>query len=169
MTNAPPLIFQWNEAERTMRCLSSRAGNYFVDGERYILEAREQRSSASHRRYMASVNEVWKTLPEDLEKRFPSADHLRKWALVHAGYADEDTTVWETPEDAMKVAAMIRKRDDFAVISVKGNTVRIFTAKSQDMRSMNNKEFQASVEAVERVIAELIGTTVGELRSAESA
>lgn len=168
MTIAPPLIFQWNAADRTMRCLSSRAGNYFADGERYILEAREERSNASHRRFFASINEAWKTLPEDISDRFPSADHLRKWALVKAGIADEDISVWETPEDAAKVGAMIRKRDDFAVISVKGNTVRIYTAKSQDQRSMNKKEFQESVEAVERVIAELIGTTVRDLRQAES-
>ena len=168
MTAAPPLIFRWEAATNTMRCLSQRGGNYFADGERYILEAKEERSSASHRRFFASIHEAWKTLPEDTEKRFPSSEHLRKWALCKTGFADEEVISCDSANDAKKIAAFARKKDDFAVITVRGNIVSIYTAKSQSQRYMNNEEFKASVEGVERVIAELIGTTPGELRSASS-
>ena len=152
-----------------MRCLSRRGGNFFVDQERYILEAREERSRNSHRRYFASINEAWKSLPEKVGDRYPSPEHLRKWALCKAGFADEDVTVWDSKGDARKAAVMMRKLDTFAVIVVKDNTVRRYTAQSQDMRSMDKATFHASVEAVERIVAELIGSSVKELRGAESA
>lgn len=160
------MIWQWDAATQSMKCLSRRGANFFVDKERYLLEAREERSGAQHRAFFASINEAWKSLPEGTEGRWPSPDHLRRWALCKAGFADEDVSIWDSPSDARRAAVMMRKLDGYAVIEVKGNTVRRFTAKSQATRHMDKKTFKESCEAVERVISSVLGTTVGELRSA---
>ncbi len=165
MSEAPPLICRWSAADNAMHCLS-RPGKYFQDGSKYILEVREERSAASHKRSMAWLHDAWLSLPEGLDKRFPSENHLRKWALVRAGFADEEIIPFDSAADAKKAAILVRKKDDYAVIVPKGKVLQIFTAKSQSYRAMDKKTFQESVEAIERVISELLGTTRTELKNA---
>lgn len=166
---APKLIYKWDAALNAMRCLSKRGVDYFVDGEHYLLEAREERSGAQHKAFFASVNSAWKNIPETMEGRWPSPDHLRRWALCKAGFADEDVSIWDSKADAKRAAVMMRKIDAYAVIEVKGNMVRRFTAKSQQVRHMDKKTFKESCESVERIISEVIGTSVRELRNAQDA
>ena len=61
----------------------------YTPGECYVLGVNEERSIASHRHYFAAINEAWQNLPEDKVARYPSAEHLRKWALIKSGYHNE--------------------------------------------------------------------------------
>lgn len=61
----------------------------FTIGARYVLAPREERSSASHRHEFAWLREAWMNLPEHLAEQFPTETHLRKRALIEAGYYDE--------------------------------------------------------------------------------
>ena len=137
-----------------------RADKLLVVGECYLIEAREPRSAESHRHYFACINEAWSNLPDSLAEQFPTADHLRKFALVKAGYRDERTFVCGSKAEAVRLAAFIKPIDDFAVVVVVEATVSVYTAKSQKMRAMGRAEFQASKDKVLDVIAAMIGTTV---------
>jgi hypothetical protein len=75
----------------------------------------------SHSHYFASIHTAWENLPESMAERYPTAEHLRKWSLVQAGYAAETDYAMDTPADARKMAAAIRKADEYAVIKVSGN------------------------------------------------
>jgi len=138
----------------------------FGDGEVVTLERREERSGPSHNHYFASVNEAWKNLPEHMAERWPTADHLRKWALIKAGYRDERSIVCASKAEASRVAAFIRPMDEYAVVTVREAVVTAYTAKSQSMKAMGKQDFQASKDAVLGIVSELLGVTPDQLRKA---
>lgn len=135
----------------------------FVVGEDYTVIVREARSSLSHRHFFASVNETFKNLPET-ETRFKSPEHLRKWALVQAGYADERHLVCDSASEAARIAKFMSKGEDYAIITVNGEVVHVFTPKSQSSRHMDKATFQRSKDDVLRILAGLIDVKPSELR-----
>jgi len=158
-----PLAFEW-EGD-VMRPLRPKAADaQYVVGEKYMLDVREDRSLPSHRHYFACIREAWANLPEHLAERHASAEHLRKWALIQAGYRDERTIVCASQAEAQRVAAFIRPIDEYAVVVTRGNVVIHYTAKSQSMRAMDKKTFRASKDAVLDIIAGLIKTDTATLR-----
>lgn len=171
MTDAPPIPCQWNgEAFVPIGRGRRDADRYFVIGERYTLVEEKQRSAASHRHYFAAVNEAWANLPQERAKDHPSADHLRKFALIMTGFRDERTLVASSRAEAQRLAAFVRPMDDYAVVTVEGALVRVLTAKTQNMRAMGAKQFQESKNAVLDYLAEMIGVEPGALtKHAEAA
>lgn len=154
-----PVTFSWDG--EVMRPVTSgaarRADRVFVVGETYPLVVHEDRSAASHNHYFAAIAEGWRNLPEALAAKIPSAEHLRKRALIDAGFCDEEIVDCGNQDIAKTVGATIRKHDDFAVIFIRDQFVIIRTAKSQSARSMNKADFQRSKEAVLEIVAGLIG------------
>ena len=135
----------------------------FVIGETYRLEPREERSWRSHQHYFAAVHDAWLNLPEHLAEQIPTAEHLRKWALMKAGYRHERKIAAETAEQAQKLVALVQSYDDFAVVTVSENVVTVHTAKSQSMKAMGKAEFQRSKDDVLGIIAGLIDVEPDEL------
>lgn len=131
----------------------------FAVGALYPMVIAEQRSSNSHRHYFASIHEAWMNLREDIAERYPTSEHLRKWALVKAGYADERSIVCGSKAEAQRIGAFIKPMDSFAVVIVKEATVKVFTPQSQSTKAMGRKAFQESKEAVLGIVAELVGVT----------
>lgn len=133
------------------------ANKEFVVGEVYTLDiADPARSMASHRHFFASVYDAWLNLPEAETQRFPTADHLRKYALIRAGYRDERSIVCGSKAEAVRVGAFVKPMDDYAVVAVSEAVVRVYTAKSQSPRAMGRKVFQESKDAVLGVLADMI-------------
>lgn len=146
-----------------------RADKTFVVGQRYSLVQYEERSSASHNHEFAWLKESWLSLPEHLADRFPSPEHLRKWALIRAGYSDSHTITCRSKAEAIRVAAFIRPIDEFAVVIVQRTTVTRFTAKSQSKRAMGAKEFYESKERIMEVVALMLNVDPQELPQARAA
>jgi hypothetical protein len=156
--SAPPLAFVWRDG--AMVPLHPRlAAKHFGEGEVVTLEVREERSSASHRHYFASIKNAHDSLPAELAERFPTPEALRKYALIRAGYRDERSIVCASKAEAQRLAAFIRPMDDFAYVTTDGAVVAVYTAKSQSVRAMPKGEFQRSKDAVLEFIASLIGTS----------
>lgn len=129
----------------------------FGEGEIVTLERREGRSASSHNHYFAMIGEAWNNLPEHLADRYPTAEHLRKEALIRAGYRDERSIVCASKAEALRVGAFIRPMDEFAIVAVSEAVVRVFTAKSQSAKAMGKADFQASKEKVLAILADMIG------------
>lgn len=164
MTKAiPPMLFYW-DGESLIPKIPRMADRHFVVGETYTLVEHHDRSQATHSHYFASLNEAWKNLREADALRFPTAEHLRKWAMVKAGYADERTIVCVSTEEAARAAAHIRALDGYAVITVSEGVVRVYTAKSQSKAAMGAAEFQKSKQAVLDIVSDLIGVDAANLR-----
>lgn len=168
---APPLPFYWSgEAMIPVNAaVARRCAQAYGEGETVTLAPVEARSAASHRQYFAAVNEGWHSLPEHLADRFPTADHLRRWCLIRAGYSDSHSIVCSSAAEARRVSAFIGPIDEFSVVTVQGSTVTRFTARSQSMRAMGKQEFEASKRAVLDYIAGMIGVDADALAKAEAA
>ena len=162
-----PLMFTWQGDGFTPipRHAKECDARYTV-GERYTLEEIQERSAASHRQYFAAIREVWLNLGDEAAQQFPTPDHLRKFALIRTGFRDERTIQASSRAEALRLAAFVRPMDEFAIVTVTGSTVTVFTAKSQSMRAMGKADFQRSKSAVLEYIAELIGTSTETLEDA---
>lgn len=162
-----PVIFHWNgEAMSPLPRFARQCDKQFIVGENYRLEVVEERSANSHRHYFACINEAWANLREDYAERFPSPDHLRKFALIKAGFRDERTFVAASKAEAQRLAAFVKPMDEFAVVIVHEATVTVYTAKSQSLRAMGKAEFQRSKNAVLDVVAQMTGASVDDLAAA---
>lgn len=168
--NTPPPLTLRYDGEGTFAPASSfwakRADRFYVIGAEYDLVTHQERSQKSHAHFFASVHEAWRNLPEALAERWPSAEHLRRWALIKAGFCDTTTVVFANRKDAERAAALVSPLDEFSIVDVRDTTLTRYVAKSQSYRSMPKGEFQRSKDEVLRVISELIGTTAGELSEA---
>ena len=140
-----------------------QADAQLVAGERYVVEVRHERSAATHAHQFAWLCDAWLNLPERLSDLYPTPEHLRKRVLIDAGYYNETAVDCGSNAAAVRVAAMARTLDDFAVAIVRGSTVLVRRAKSQSHRAMDRKEFQASKTALMETIAAMIGTTTNQL------
>lgn len=169
--NEKPIIFQWTGDAMVPRDrrFAYQCDRQFIVGSEYTLVQHEDRSAASHRFYFAAIAECWRNLPEQIADTFPSAEHLRKWALIRAGYRSERTHVAATKAEALRLAAFIKPIDDYAIVTTSGLSVTVWTAKSQSVKSMGKKEFETSKQAVLDILAGLIGVKTDDLKAAAEA
>jgi hypothetical protein len=54
--------------------------------------------------------------------------------------------------------------DEYALVSVEGSVVNVFSAQSQSQRAMGKQRFQASKEAVLDVLASMVGVKAEQLQ-----
>lgn len=168
MQSFPPMPFKWNGAVM-VPLQPQRAEKFFEHGERYVMVQHQERSQASHNHEFGWLREAWMNLPEHLAERFPSEEHLRKWALIRAGYSDSQTITCNSKAEAQRVAAFIRPIDEFSVVIVNGPTVTRFTAKSQSRRAMGAADFQRSKTLIMEIVAKMIGVEPAQLAHARAA
>jgi hypothetical protein len=155
---AAPILFSWTgEAMVPHPRFQRECDASFVVGERYRLAVQEHRSQANHNHYFAAINEAWMNLPELVAERFPTVEHLRKYALIKAGYRDERSIVCNSKAEAQRIAAFIKPMDEFAVVTTHEAVVTVWTAKSQSKAAMGKQVFQESKNKVLDVLAEMIG------------
>jgi len=155
---ALPVPYVWDgEVLRPLPAFAKAASASLRVGEVVAMAPAELRSPPSHRHYFACVREAWVNLPEEHAARFASDEHLRKYALIKAGYRDERQVVCGSKAEARRIAAFIRPIDDYAVVLVEGPVIIQFTAKSQSATAMSKAQFQASKDAVLDILAEMIG------------
>lgn len=166
MTQPAPLPFVWDgEAMRPPPAYARRADELFAIGATYVLsEVEDNRSAKSHRHYFALVREAWANLQDFDVINFPTPEHLRKWALIKAGYRDERTVVGRSKAEAARIAAFIRPMDSYALIVTHGTSVTVYTAQSQSEAAMGKRRFQESKDAVLQVLSERLGVSVTDLR-----
>lgn len=124
------------------------------------------RSEKTHRHEFAWLREAWRNLPEKYADQYPSPEHLRKRALIEAGYYREEVIDAGSNAAAIRVAGYLRSHDDFVLVIVRRALVFVRTAKSQSRRAMNKAEFQASKSAILDIVANMLGLTPAQLRSA---
>jgi hypothetical protein len=161
-----PITFTWDgESMVPQKRFQQLCDKQYVIGETYPLVVHEPRSSNSHNHYFASLTEAWSNLPDDISAQFPTVDHLRKFALIKAGFRDERSVACSSKAEAQRVAAFVKPIDDFAIVTVVEAMVTIYTAKSQSMRAMGKTVFQDSKDKVLDIAWGFCGTTAREAAS----
>lgn len=165
------VAFVWSGREMVpldrFRALANRQ---FRPGTEYALIPHQGRSMKAHGLYFKSVEVAWQNLPEQWQRRrdsslqrFPTSTHLRKWALIQEGFADEHTQPCDSHEQAMQFAALCRALDEFAVIKVSEDVLTVWTAQSQDHHHMGHDDFQRSMDKVLGRLSTMLGITIHEL------
>lgn len=163
MTEKPkPQIFRF-DGNAMVPLNVERAREQYAVGETYRLSPHEERTTESHNHQFAFVKTAWENLPPEMGDKFPSPDHLRKWALIKCGYYTEMNVVCDTPEDAVHCSVIARRLDEFAIAVVHERTATIYRAKSQSRKDMDKHEFQKSKQDILDFLANLIGITSAEL------
>lgn len=163
-----PLLFTW-DGEYLIPVSQRTADKLLVVGQRYAFVEYADRSQASHSHQFAWLAEAWRNLPENLADLYPTPEHLRKRALIEAGYYDETIVDAGTNAAALRMATFMRAKDDFALVIVRGAFAIERVAKSQSRRAMDRKTFQESKTAIMEIVAALIGVAPEDLRKAEAA
>lgn len=166
-----PLPFTWSGSAMVPDPrFAQLAKRQFKDGERYVLEPHDEVSHKERGHYFASVNDAWKNLSDAALVRYPTATHLRKWALVKAGWRKENFTVCDGETDkaaearALTLAAFVRNLDDAAVVVVEKNVVRTYVARTQkigptDQGYMTKDEWRQSKQDVLDILSGTIGVS----------
>jgi hypothetical protein len=133
----------------------------FLAGDVYTMVPHEARSKRSHNFFMACVGEAYDNLPENVAARFPSATHLRYWALIETGWCTEKEFEFDNKRYAQSLATFIRTEDDYVRISIhqvgpKKWKVLLRRAKSQSHIAMpDKKEFEQSKRDVLSLLEEM--------------
>src|SRR3990167_4775862 len=154
-----PLLFHWDGDNMVpLARHRERCDEAFVVGEIYRMNAIEERSLASHNHYFAALHDAWLNLPDDKAVAFPTSEALRKHALIMSGHRDERKFSASSAAEARKIAAFLKPRDEYAIISVAGNVVLEWTAKSQSRKAMGWPTFKKSKDDVLDYVAGLIET-----------
>ena len=173
MTERAPIECHWDNDGQVFRPTSPyqarRAAKDYGDGEVVRLVELPERSTASHQHFFASVEDAHASLPPLMAERFPSPEHLRKYALVKSGHCYSDSMVCSSHAEAARIASFVRARDEFSLVTVSKNVVTRYVPKSQSYRSMGKEEFAKSKDDVLRVIAELLDVSKSELSGANAA
>ena len=160
----PPMPYRWNgEAFEALH--PKRADRYLVIGETYWLERHEPRSMVSHAHEFAWLAEAWRNLPETLADAYPTAEHLRKRALIQAGYHHETVIDVGSKAAALRVAAAVQSFEPFAYVIVRESYVVVRRAESQSMRAMGKQRFQESKTAILDVVSQMIGVAPETLKT----
>ncbi len=168
----PPIPMQWDgEAMRPVSLRFSRlADKHYAIGEIYQMVVEHGRSGTSHRHQFAWLHEAWMSLPESIADAYPTSEHLRKRALIDAGFFHETAVDAGSRAAALRVAAMVPTLDEFALAKTEGPFVLVRRPKSQSIRAMGAQQFQESKTAIMQVIADLIGVSTADLqRTGEAA
>ena len=160
----PPMAFAW-DGEHMVPRHRSRANRLYVVGENYWLAPWEERSQVTHDHQFAWLAEAWSQLPENLMDQYPTPLHLRKRALIYAGYYDETIIDAGTKAAALRVAAAVQAIDEFAYVIVRGPMVVRRVAKSQSRRNMDKRTFQDSKQKILEIVSDLIGVSPEQLQA----
>lgn len=162
MTDTLPLRYEGNGM---FRCLHPKRIK-LEPGEVHGWQMAEHRSKSSHDHFFAVINEAWKNLPEDMADDFPSPEHLRKWALIKAGFCSETRIVCANNSEAMTLATKAKAMDKYSVVAIDGKAVTIWTADSQRRDAMGRQQFQEAKERALHIISNLLGIDATTLKEA---
>lgn len=163
-----PIRFQWDGEHMVphprAQLLCERQ---YTVGKWYMLGDVEQRNTALERMFFASVREAWNNLSPEKTARWPSPNHLRKWALCKAGYCEHTDRACSDREMASIVAANCRRKyGEYAVIKIgKDNVVHAWVPFSMKREEMSAGTFKEAVERVLNVISAEIGVDPTTLRN----
>jgi hypothetical protein len=167
-----PIQFQWDGEAMVpaSKYWARQADEQFVVGQRYRMAEENERSPVSHNHEFAWLNEAWQSLPDHMLEQYPSAEHLRKKALIAKGYCTMTQHACMTSAEAERLrSALNAEVDSYAVVIRRQNVVTVYKAVSQSRRAMGGPQFQASKQAILEYVGDLLGVDPGTLGRVEKA
>jgi hypothetical protein len=123
------------------------------------------RSLPDHRRFFGLIRAAFFHWPEDHPDFVPDTEeHLRAWLLCKAGYRQVTTIPIEDIDDpavvqtiAVAASAAIKAAGGYAFVRPDSGAIRVFSAKSMNFETLDQKRFNAVRNAVEDVLKAELG------------
>lgn len=119
------------------------------------------RSVEQHRRFFAMIKAAFEHWPESHERQFSSAEEMRKYLQMKAGYREVGATIPLTginKQRAMLLAeAAIRAAGSYAVPVINGDVLVVFKPKSIAFDKLSHKDACRLFDDVEAFIEDAIG------------
>jgi len=141
-----------------------RAGQIFREGQDYFLTVSVAHRAKARNMYHARIRELWHSLSEDDEKKFPSPSALRQFALISTGWWTLEEVRMPSPEAAERFAAYVQGLGQLKATEIDGNMVRVFTARSQSGPGMpDDDDWKRSIDDVIAFLEERLGVTNGRI------
>lgn len=166
---APPIPFAY-EGQGVFRALPRFVGlcaEHYGQGEVVNLAPQEERSEVSHRHEFVWLKEAWQTLPDHIAADYPSAEHLRKRALIATGWCHVRDYPCPSRKEAVRLAAALNAEvDEYTVVIVAEDVVRVCRAKSQARNKMKAADFQRSKQDILEWVSALLGADPEQLSRA---
>ena len=133
------------------------------------------RSLPDHRRFFGMIGKAFDNWPHDHSYQPPSAEHLRAYLLISAGYVDvefipvaeecaQNPAIMAILRHAIEAthAALSRKRG-YSLTRVSAAGVEIITPRSINFETLSQKEFGPIRQAVEEILETTLGVTAEQL------
>jgi hypothetical protein len=176
-----PIVYNWKQVEVTdehgeiqrvhamvpLLRYHNVAQRQFAEGAEYILAEVEERSRASHNHYFAALHQGFENLPEKIQARFPTIEHMRAWMLIETGCCEEKEFRLANETERKRLGTFIRTQSRYARLTptmIDGFPVLIVrTPLSQSMREMGKREFEASKKKVLDLLEAFVGVPLGTL------
>lgn len=160
-----PTVFTWSGNEMVpMPRFKRQCDEQFLVGQEYVLTVVAARSRALHNFYFAAIAEGWNNLPETIADNFPTAEHLRAYALVATDQCTLATYECVDDKTARRLAINLRADAPFSGIKLRGEVVEVRRPISQSAKAMGKDEFEESCRKVLEFIATLTGVSLTDLR-----
>lgn len=153
-----PMPYRWSgDAWVIAPRFQRQADAVFAIGETRMMVEVEERSEASHKQEFAWLKDAWLSLPESIAANYPSAEFLRKQALIATGWCTVSDYPCNSRAEAERWARHLRNEvDEYTVVKVEQTVVRVLKAKSQSLRAMGKADFQASKTDIMRWVGDLL-------------
>lgn len=161
-----PVQFIWTD-EGVMKPLprfKTLCDRQYAVGEEYALGPIDNIPSKSRAGFFVDLHNAWSTMQEG-DNRFPSETHLRKRALIAAGWATHTQTVLDTPKDAQKSKIMLNRVEEYALVTIGGCVVDVWIAKSIANGQITAEQWRVVKPKALAWIAEQANTTVEDLQN----
>src|SRR3990172_8166105 len=131
------------------------------------------RSPDDHRRFFGLIAAAFHHWPEDHEFQPDTAEHLRAWLLIKAGYRTVTPIECEWLDNqtalarlvALAIEGALRAQKGYSFVRVHGDRIAVFAARSIDWETLDQKAFAPVREAVEGVIKAETGLDPDQLLS----
>lgn len=145
----PQVIYEWTgEVMRPLALHRELCAAEFSIGKRYKLIEFKERSHETHDHFFSVVSGYWHQWPESYDRDLPSADNLRKHALIRTGHYIQSVMHHASVEAATAYVRDSLRYVDYAEGSIHGATTVMRIAKSQRKAVMDATEFQRSKQNV---------------------
>jgi hypothetical protein len=106
-------------------------------------------------RFFAILRDIHGNLNDDLRRRFPSSETLRKHALVAAGWCDVMTVLAGSKSAAPGIAAAFQVKDRYCIIDIRGEVLTIYTARSMMRPALLKHQFlEISEKALDWILTQ---------------
>jgi len=125
------------------------------------------RSPEQHRRFFMGMKLVHESWPDSHPESYATADHLRQWICMKAGWREVDSRIpleGLNKQQAFRFAkALLSSGDRLKIPVVHGNELIVWRSKSIAFLKMGHLEFCALNNATDDVIKAETGLIVGDL------